>query len=305
MALPTTAPTILTLKQNFLTTQTRLLSQPLEPSRAWRRGNNNSNNSAEDEQVQALPERAVNDALYRLNHTVQQYARRVYALQATRHVAEQIDRLYLDFGDSHSNKRRRRNEVPNDDGEDGADDDDDDDGEDAWRVMGADYANPSIISSLPSEWDSPREAEAHPLEAKRYAELTTHLQDLSTRKAQVEARVARLRRMKTLLAPFDPAAAAINNNNEDDKDDFEMTDSNNNVQRNLVTRDGEVEKELERMRMLLVRVADKVARLREREGTTGTDEGTDELFGDGEAMVVDDVEVVERRKVQGLLDGMV
>lgn len=76
------------------------------------------------------------------------------------------------------------------------------------------------------------------------------------------------------------------------------------VQENLVTRDGEVEKELERMRILLVRVADKVARLREREGTTGTEDEDDELFGDGEAMAVDDVDVMERNKVQRLLDGM-
>lgn len=82
------------------------------------------------------------------------------------------------------------------------------------------------------------------------------------------------------------------------------TTNTTTVQENLVTRDGEVERELERMRMLLVRVADKVARVREREGTTGTEDGEDDLFGEGEPMVVDDVEVVERKKVQGLLDAM-
>lgn len=140
------------------------------------------------------------------------------------------------------------------------------------------------------------------MEAKRYAELTTRLQDLSARKSQVEARVLRLRKIKSLLAPFSTT--------NDEEGDAEMTGAGSLVQENLVTRDGEVEKELERMRMLLVRVADKVARLREREreGRAGgggeEEEEDDELFGEGEAMVVDDVEVVERRKVERLLDGM-
>lgn len=95
--------------------------------------------------------------------------------------------------------------------------------------------------------------------------------------------------MKALLAPFDaengPAPAA----------------GEAGVQENLVTRDGEVERELERMRMLLARVGDKVARVREREGSGGDEE---DLFGEGDAMLVDDVEVVERRKVEGLLNGL-
>lgn len=76
----------------------------------------------------------------------------------------------------------------------------------------------------------------------------------------------------------------------------------NGVQENLVTRDGEVERELERMRMLLARVGDKVARARERDGSAADDD--DDLFGEGDAMIVDDVEVEERRKVEGLLSGL-
>lgn len=295
MAAPptTTIPTILTLKQNFLTTQTRLLSQAPKPSRAWRRGNNIASQEGGEEQGQGsqnnlVPEKALNDALYRLNHTIQQHARRFYPAQATRHVAEQIESLYLGSIGEHQHHQQQQRRSGGRSGQDGDDEeevgeDDDDDDYDAWRLVGADYANPAIIAALPPTWDAPREADDHPLDAKRYADLTTSLRDLATRKAEADARVLRLRRMKALLAPFD---------------------TNTNVQENLVTRDGEVEKELERMRLLLVRVADKVARLREREGTTGTEERVDELFGEGEAMIVDDVEVVERRKVQVLLDDM-
>lgn len=109
--------------------------------------------------------------------------------------------------------------------------------------------------------------------------------------------------MKALLQPFnteedavDPDASAVIAGGEGSS-----LMGAKGIQENLVTRDGEVEKELERMRMLLARVGDKVVRLREREGTTDSD---DDLFGDGAAMIVDDVEVEERRKVEGLLHGM-
>lgn len=148
----TTAPTILTLKQNFLTTQTRLLAQPAEPSRAWRRGNHDNN---DNDGNASLPERALDDALYRLNHTIQQHARRVYASQATRHVAEQIDRLYLRVGERPTRigggGEHGMGEgvgggagAGGDDGEgeehggEGGDEDAEGDAE-SWRWVGADY----------------------------------------------------------------------------------------------------------------------------------------------------------------------
>lgn len=84
-------PTVISLKASFLSAQTRLLAQPLAPSRAWR----DANDEAEDR----IPERALDDALLRLNLLLQQHSRRVHALQATRHVAEQIDRLYWDVAE--------------------------------------------------------------------------------------------------------------------------------------------------------------------------------------------------------------
>jgi len=82
-------PTVVFLKQSFLNAQTRLLSQPLAPSRAWRNANSNGEDNASP-----LPDKAIDDALFKLNNRLQQHARRVYPPQATRHVAEQIDALY-------------------------------------------------------------------------------------------------------------------------------------------------------------------------------------------------------------------
>ena len=124
-------PTILAHKTDFLTSQTLQLSRPLWPSNAWRASNHSSNsndtdrqgdstNAAEDNTAPPLSEKAVDDALYRLNHALQQHARRVYAPQATRHVAEQIEALYLEAGERALRDR----------------DDDEDDAEDLDGALG-------------------------------------------------------------------------------------------------------------------------------------------------------------------------
>lgn len=79
----TAPPTIISLKTNFLSAQTRALSNPLHPSRAWQTTN------------EELPDKAVNDVMAKLNNRVLQHCKRVYAPQATRHVAEQIEALYI------------------------------------------------------------------------------------------------------------------------------------------------------------------------------------------------------------------
>lgn len=62
------------------------------------------------------------------------------------------------------------------------------------------------------------------------------------------------------------------------------------MQENLVTRNGSVEKELERMRLLLVRVAGKINQLPEVD--------TDNRPG------LKDLDAVEREKVRSLLSGL-
>jgi hypothetical protein len=80
------APTIPALKQSFINTQTSLLAQSIAPSRNW--------NAANDASDEAIPDRALQDALFALNNKIQQHCRRVHAPQASRNVAEQINSAY-------------------------------------------------------------------------------------------------------------------------------------------------------------------------------------------------------------------
>ncbi|KAI1631115.1 kinetochore Sim4 complex subunit Fta4 [Biscogniauxia mediterranea] len=272
-------PTILAHKSTFLTAQTLQLTQALSPSAHWRSANDRADQGG-------LPDKVVDEALYRLNHVLQQHARRVYAPQASRHVAEQIEGLFLDVGER---------AIARDD-----DDDDDDQtgggagggggggmgvGEKRLRV-GAEFCSDDTIAALPPTWDlhKPAEAEAHPPEASRYADLAASLAALSTRRREVRERVERLRAMEALLAPFKAQ---------------EEGDDKSGVQQNLVTRNGELEKELERMRFLLVRVAGRVAQFPDSEQNRGADDDDDD---DRDDMLMQDMDVVERAKVDRLLD---
>ncbi|OTB02777.1 hypothetical protein M426DRAFT_24385 [Hypoxylon sp. CI-4A] len=272
-------PTILAHKSSFLTAQTLQLSQTLAPSATWRESHSRS---AEDG---VLSDRIVEEVLYRANHTLQQHARRVYAPQASRHVAEQIEALYLEAAEK----------AVRGEGNGGLGDDGEEEGEGSvagrqkgdriprFLKVGADFASDEVIASLPSTWDlhSAPQAEANPPEANRYADLAASLTLLSARRKEARSRLDRLRRMRDLLGPFTSAPNSTTGQGEAGLD---------KVQSNLVTRDGELEKELERMRVLLVRVAGRVAQLPDLEPESAEDAAMEEL------------DAVERGKVQRLLD---
>lgn len=82
----TNNPTITTLKTTFLRTQINTLSTPLRPSSAFL-----TNQAQKDE---ALSQKTIDDALLKLNAILKKHNKVAYGPQATRHVAEQIDRLY-------------------------------------------------------------------------------------------------------------------------------------------------------------------------------------------------------------------
>lgn len=78
--------TIIDLKSSFLRTQILLLSQPLQPSSAILTTISTSEN--------AVRQKTIDDALLKANALLKRHNKLVYGPQATRHVSEQIDRLY-------------------------------------------------------------------------------------------------------------------------------------------------------------------------------------------------------------------
>jgi hypothetical protein len=88
----TLAPTIIDLKLNFLSTQILALSTPLSPSTSFI----TSNASAEEN---ALRQKSIDEALYKLNGLLKKHNRLAYGPQAKRHVAEQVDRLFWNAGE--------------------------------------------------------------------------------------------------------------------------------------------------------------------------------------------------------------
>ncbi|KAK7419804.1 hypothetical protein QQZ08_010692 [Neonectria magnoliae] len=215
------APTIPSLKQTFLSTQTTLLAQPLAPSRSWQ--------AANDASDEPLPERVINDALFSLNHSIQQHCRRVYAPQASRNISEQIDDLY-----TRDAKRRLGLGL---DAADGA----------LGKEM--DLTDHDTIEGLPETWVSEKETNDHPMEAKLYSDAVRRLSELDEQRQRLRDRVAKLNRLKSVAQPLQTA------------------ESGAGVQENLLTRGGPVEKELERMRFLLARVGGRVNALPDSGGS--------------------------------------
>jgi uncharacterized membrane protein YccC len=85
----------------------------------------------------------------------------------------------------------------------------------------------------------------HPMETKRFADAVQQLTELNDQRKQLREQVARLKRLQTIVEPL-------------------QTDENGaGIQENLLTRNGPVEKELERMRILLARVGGRVLSLPE------------------------------------------
>ncbi|KAG5803737.1 hypothetical protein H9Q74_004884 [Fusarium xylarioides] len=210
------APTIPSVKQSFITSQTTFLSQPIAPSRSWQ-----ETNDASDE---AIPDRVVQEVLYNLNHTIQQHCRRVYPPQASRSIAEQINDVYT--------KDAERKVGGPTDTEGGI-----------GREL--DLTEDEAIEALPASWHLEKDINDHPMETKRYADAVQQLTELNDQRKQLREQVARLKRLHYIVEPL-------------------QTDENGaGIQENLLTRNGPVEKELERMRILLARVGGRVLSLPE------------------------------------------
>jgi hypothetical protein len=83
-------PTILGLKLAFINEQIQSLSKPLRVPASYRPLNPES----------GLREKSINTALARLNDSIRKHSKLVYSAQARRHIAEQIDTLYWQAGET-------------------------------------------------------------------------------------------------------------------------------------------------------------------------------------------------------------
>jgi hypothetical protein len=101
-----------------------------------------------------------------------------------------------------------------------------------------------LIEKLPENWSQEAERRA-PADAARYQELQGRLEKLNERRKVARETVDRYKAAKKLLEPFQG--------------------EENGLQESLVTKNGHLERELERMRMLMLRVERGIAGLEGRE----------------------------------------
>lgn len=109
-----------------------------------------------------------------------------------------------------------------------------------------------VSSALPSPFNSPTDIYL------RYQRLRERLVELDSKRQQRRKRLLQLQSLQKLLGPFQ--------------------DPRKNIQPNLITRDGELIKELEKMRILAARVGARVTQ-KGRINNMKDDRGTEALPG--------------------------
>ncbi|KAF2102576.1 hypothetical protein NA57DRAFT_25135, partial [Rhizodiscina lignyota] len=173
--------TVVALKSSFLRTQTRILSQPLQPSEQWR------NNSRERG---TLTDAAIAEATRELNRQVRRHNKAAYSSLAIRHVAEQIDKLYwvtgapILFDDDHEATL---------------------DGQDPILRIGDDLCSDVSITKLPEDPEELEEISSarHQLDNHdRYTVVLEKIKDLSQRRAALQNKVRAYKRLASSLEPF-------------------------------------------------------------------------------------------------------
>ena len=95
------------------------------------------------------------------------------------------------------------------------------------------------IAKLPEEWpEGEEEEEDTGAERDKYAQLRSQLSTLSEKEQELRRKTTIYKQLLQMLLP--------------------IKDPKNNIQPNLVTKDGELGKELEKMKVLMVRLGEKV-----------------------------------------------
>ena len=176
----------------------------------------------------SLSDATISAVMARVNEKLKQHNKNVYSALSQRHVAEQIDALYW-------------NEVQEQDTQTDAD---------ALAVgTNVDLMKSEEVGKLPEEIRELQVQEGQLIgadEAERYSELRKRLVGAGARRDQQKKRLEGYKQLQKMLEPLEAAQE--------------------NVQPNLVTRDGELSKELDRMRVLLARVTGKVGEVKRKNG---------------------------------------
>ncbi|PGH17571.1 hypothetical protein AJ80_04749 [Polytolypa hystricis UAMH7299] len=163
--------TIKELKTGFIRDQVRILSAQLGPSPEWR----DYGPDVDDE----LGDKAVDDAVHKLNALMKQHHRAVFSAQAIHHVSRQIESLYW-------------NSISSEPGS-----------SDSREVMiekGTDFANSKSIARLPEQW--PEDDASEEDKSRRYQELHQRLVELEDQRRQQQKKLAQYKQLKALLEPF-------------------------------------------------------------------------------------------------------
>lgn len=227
------APTIIELKAEFLRKQIYILSEPLRPTAEFYASRKFKESS--------LEKKSIDKVLLQLNKRLKRHNNLAYGRRAQRHVAEQVDLLSRDIPSQNQFENIFR---------------------EAWAEIGTDYCASDVIEKLPDEWskdidhnqmgnkereqeqDRGRERgseieagldkiENHETLNQRYTELRCNLVELNRRRDVIKKRLEKLDSIRDILKFFE---------------------SPMEIQKNLVTRGGELEQELERMCRLMLRV---------------------------------------------------
>ncbi|ERS97382.1 hypothetical protein HMPREF1624_06714 [Sporothrix schenckii ATCC 58251] len=214
-------PTVIAIKRAFLELATRQLAQPLTPSRTWQR-RNNSRGTIRGRDAVAI-ENSTGD--------IGDGGRRLPPKVIDEVLVRTNQLLLLHSRRVHTSTAVRHVAEQLDQLYQATSDD--------LLALPNDAGSESLDRGLDYTWDDSLEADRLPLEARRYTEQVIQLQALARHRTEAAARVRRLRGINSLLDGVSSDVVP--------------------AQLSLVTRDGPVEGELGRMRLLLARVAKKQA----------------------------------------------
>ncbi|ETN37756.1 uncharacterized protein HMPREF1541_07379 [Cyphellophora europaea CBS 101466] len=185
----------------------------------------------------SVSDKTLADVLVRSNEKIKHHNRSVFSAQATRHIAEQIETLYW-------NEVRVELEVSGQaSGETVVKRDLDLGTDKGVRALGEKWAD---VLAEETEEHEEGHVEEDEQRAKRYEDKRVQLLELCKKRDETERRLERYRRLRALLQPYEQPQE--------------------HIQPNLVTKDGELGKELERMRVLLARVTARMGEHKDLQG---------------------------------------